>query len=70
MQRVYTVQEFCSSHRISHSQLYNFWKQGTGPRYFRNGARRRITEEAAAEWRKELEAKASQGQQACQGQVP
>ena len=30
----YTVTEFCKAERISRVALYDFWKQGKGPRYY------------------------------------
>lgn len=54
----YTVDEFCESHRICRAQLYNLWNQGRGPRFMKNGVRRLITAEAAADWRQQMEASA------------
>jgi hypothetical protein len=52
MQCAYTVTEFCSSHRISRSQLYKLWAAGQGPHFKRIGTTKRIiTAEQAAEWR-------------------
>jgi len=48
---VYTVAEFCASHRVSRSALYKLWAAGTGPRFKRIGVKVLITREAAAEWR-------------------
>jgi hypothetical protein len=53
---VYTIAEFCDSHRISRSKLYELWKAGLGPRYMWVGNQRRITVEAAADYRRDLEA--------------
>lgn len=44
------------SHEISRTQLYEQWKRGIGPRFYWQGPHRRITEEAAAEYRAEREA--------------
>ena len=54
-----TVDEFCRAHRMSRAQLYEDWAQKRGPRFYYNGNRRRITPEAAADWRREREAEAS-----------
>jgi hypothetical protein len=56
----FTVDGFCDAHRIGKTALYAFWKQGRGPRYFWNGAHRRISAEAAAEWRQQMESEAAQ----------
>ena len=50
-----TVTEFCADNRISKSELYKAWREGCGPRYFLVGSHRRITVEAAADWRRERE---------------
>ena len=39
----YTVSEFCVAERVSRVALYEFWKQGKGPRFYMNGRCRRIT---------------------------
>jgi hypothetical protein len=54
----YTVNQFCASHNISRTALYQFWQEGRGPRYMLNGVRRLITAEGAAEWRRDREAEA------------
>ena len=51
-----TVDEFCRSHRISRATLYNLWKDGRGPVAMKVGARRLISSEASAEWRRRMEA--------------
>lgn len=57
--RVYTVNSFCDEHETSKTELYKLWKVGKGPRYFLIGKRsRRITEEAAFDWRRKMEAAA------------
>ena len=52
----YTVNEFCDAHRISRSKLYELWSAGVGPRFIRVGTKKIITNEAAADWRREGEA--------------
>lgn len=54
----FTLDEFCRSFRVSRTRLYQFWKEGRGPRYIQNGARRIITAEAASDWCREREADA------------
>ena len=51
----FTVNEFCSSHRISRTVLYDLWKAGRGPRRMATGT---ISVEAAADWRRAQEAPA------------
>jgi hypothetical protein len=53
---VYNVPRFCDSHEISRTQLFKRWKQGLSPRFYWQGRQRRITREAAAEYRAEREA--------------
>jgi hypothetical protein len=55
----YTVTEFCQSHRLSRAKLYALWSEGAGPRFFMVGAHRRISTEAAADWRAAGEAEAA-----------
>jgi hypothetical protein len=52
----YSIDEFCSAHRMSRSALYNQWKAGIGPRFFRNGKKVLISVEAAAAYRRSREA--------------
>jgi hypothetical protein len=51
----FTVDEFCAAHRICRTRLYALWGEGRGPRFMKNGARRLISVEAAADWRREME---------------
>jgi hypothetical protein len=55
----FTVDEFCSAHRISRSKLYQMWNAGIGPRIMRIGTKVLITIEAAEAWRREREAEAA-----------
>ena len=50
-----TINEFCALERTSRTQLYKLWAEGRGPRYYKNGNRRRITDEARVEWRRAME---------------
>jgi len=54
----YTVNQFYAAHNVCRSQLYEYWQQGRGPRFFWNGTRRIITVEAAAAWRRDREEEA------------
>jgi hypothetical protein len=51
----YTVNEFCDAHRISRSKLYELWSAGIGPRFIQVGTKKIITNEAAADWRRQGE---------------
>ena len=57
--KAYTVNSFCRAHETSRTELYKLWRAGKGPRYFLIGKHRRITDEAAADWRREMENAAS-----------
>lgn len=50
-----TVDEFCQSHRISRGTFYNLLKDGRGPAVMKVGHGTRISEEAAAAWRRAME---------------
>jgi hypothetical protein len=52
---VYSVRTFCDSHEISRSFLYKLWDKGRGPRFFFQGKQKRITKEAAAEYRRAMQ---------------
>lgn len=51
----YNVDTFCDRHAISRAYLYLLWKRGQGPRFMQVGARRLISREAAADWRRRME---------------
>jgi hypothetical protein len=53
---VFTITEFCDSHRTSRSMLYKMWGEGAGPRIMRVGTKVLISAEAAADWRRAREA--------------
>ena len=55
----FTVPEFCEAHRISQAKYYEMKKEGWGPVEMEVGRRRLISCEAAAEWRREREARGS-----------
>ena len=55
----YNVEDFCDAESISRVQLYEFWKNGKGPRFYRNGVRRIITHKALLDWQREREAEAA-----------
>jgi hypothetical protein len=56
------VNGFCRKHQISRTKLYDLWGKGHGPRFFYVGNQRRISDEAASEWRRAMELAAEQGQ--------
>ena len=52
----YSISEFCLDHGISRGTYYNLKRRGRGPREMHLGGQTvRITEEAAAEWRRQME---------------
>jgi hypothetical protein len=57
----YTVDEFCKAERISRVALYDFWKQGRGPRFYYNGKRRIIPHSARLEYQQRRVAEAEGG---------
>ncbi len=57
--QAHSVDEFCEDHGFCRATLYNLWKSGDGPRFMHVGRRRLITDDAAADWRREMEAKAT-----------
>ena len=57
----FNISQFCEQHSISRSAYYDMEKQGKGPRTFSIGGKgkgKRISKEAAADWRKQREAAA------------
>jgi predicted DNA-binding transcriptional regulator AlpA len=53
---VYSIGEFCEAHGISRAMLYKLQHGGIAPRTKKVGTRTLITEEAAADWRRDREA--------------
>lgn len=52
----FTVDQFCAAHGdISRAFFYKLVRAGRGPRLMKVGTRTLVSEEAAAEWRKEME---------------
>lgn len=58
----YTVTTFCQEHNISRSYLYRLWSEGRGPRRTKLGRRTLISREAAADWRRRMEAETSRAE--------
>jgi predicted DNA-binding transcriptional regulator AlpA len=53
----FTVPEFCEAHgRMSRFLFYELVKGGKGPRLMKIGRRTLISQEAAADWRRAMEA--------------
>jgi hypothetical protein len=52
----YGVVEFAQAHGVSRAHLYNLWRDGVGPKVMRVGRRTLISKEAAAAWRRQMEA--------------
>lgn len=48
--------QFCDEHGIARTTFYMLLKQGRGPRLMKVGRRTLISAEAAADWRKRMEA--------------
>jgi hypothetical protein len=51
----YSIDEFCSSHRISRPMYYKLRAAGKAPRTMSVGTRTLISYEAAADWRRACE---------------
>ena len=57
----YNVSEFCEAHSISRGTYYNLRKDGLTPKEMKiSKAGVRISREAAAEWRREMESRRSE----------
>lgn len=52
----YTVEEFCKRHHIARSYFYYLHKKGEGPEIYKLGRRTYVSGEAAARWRRRMEA--------------
>jgi predicted DNA-binding transcriptional regulator AlpA len=57
----YSVVEFARLHGLSRAHVYNLMRDGAGPRVMRAGRRTLISAEAAADWRRNLEACSAKG---------
>ena len=58
----YSVSEFCREHGISRGLFYRLLREGHGPHVIKAGRRTLISHEAAAEWRRRMEAAAQAGE--------
>ncbi len=57
-----SVPQFCSEHGISRGLFYRLLREGCGPRVIKAGRRTLISQEAAEEWRRRMEAAAQAGE--------
>ena len=55
-----SVTRFCKDHDISRAHFYNLFRAGRAPKTFKVGSRRLISDEAAAEWRRQQEAETAE----------
>jgi predicted DNA-binding transcriptional regulator AlpA len=55
----FSVDQFCKRHGICRAHFYNLAKAGRAPRIMKVGSRTLISREAAAEWRRQMEADAA-----------
>lgn len=54
--KAFSIDEFCAAHGISRATYYNLKKVGKAPTEMKVLARKIISEESAAEWRRQMEA--------------
>ena len=52
----FSVSQFCREHGFSRSLFYRLLREGRGPRVLKVGRRTLISQEAAEEWRRRMEA--------------
>lgn len=51
----YSIDEFCLAHHISRGMFYKLLRAGKAPQVMCVGTHKRISKEAAAEWRRQCE---------------
>jgi hypothetical protein len=51
----FSVDEFCSAHRISRATYYNLQREGRAPASMKVGRRTLIAVESAEAWRRQME---------------
>lgn len=54
------IDEFCRRHGLCRATFYNLQSAGRAPRTMKVGARVLISREAAADWRRQMEAETAQ----------
>jgi len=57
----FTIPEFCAAHRISRALFYILAREGRAPAIIKAGRRTLISNEAAARWRRDMEAASVRG---------
>ncbi len=57
----FTIPEFCAAHRISRALFYCLAREGRAPAIIKAGRRTLISAEAAARWRRDMEAASARG---------
>ena len=57
----FTVPEFCERHRLSRALFYTLLREGRAPAIIKAGRRTLISAEAAARWRRDMEAVSAKG---------
>lgn len=62
----FSIQEFCDSHRISRAKFYLLLKENLAPKLMHVGRRRLISNEAATEWRRQMEVDSEATQAICE----
>ena len=53
--KAFSIDEFCKLHGISRATYYNLKKDGKGPREMAVNSRKLISDESAADWRRQME---------------
>lgn len=54
-QAAYSIDGFCRAHAISRAMFYKLLKTGAAPRIMAVGTHKRISREAAEDWRRQRE---------------
>lgn len=59
LRAAFSVENFCAAHGFTKPTFYKLQREGIGPRIMRVGRRVLISTEAAAEWRRAMEARSN-----------
>ena len=51
----FSIEQFCKRHNLCRATFYNLEKAGRAPHVMKVGARKLISAEAAAAWRRQME---------------
>jgi hypothetical protein len=54
-----TIAQFCADYQVSRTLLYELWKEGRGPVFFKVGRKTLISSHAAADWVKRMESESN-----------